>query len=207
MTATKADAPAPRKLPRQQRAQFTVAAILEAAARILEEKGLEAANTNAIAAKAGISVGSLYQYFASKDAIMAELSRTTELRTAKALEQASLEVAGLPFKDQVRRLIHCAFSIMFARPQLGRILSYHEARMRKDEAFAEAGAKMAETVARLLEANRDSHSRSDCTIAAWDVLGIVEGLALSASRRDEDDISSVEQRVTLAVLGYLHETG
>lgn len=207
MTSTRADAPPPRKLPRQQRAQITVAAILEATARILEEKGLEAANTNAIAARAGISVGSLYQYFGSKDAILAELSRTTELKTAEALQQASLEVAELPFEDQVRRLIHCAFGIMFARPQLGRILSYHEARMRQDEAFAKAGAKMAETVARLLEANRDGHSRSDCNMAAWDVLGIVEGLALSASRRDEDDIDSVEQRVTLAVLGYLRETG
>ena len=53
----------PRKTPRQSRSRDTYDAVLEATARILETKGLEAANTNAIAERAGFSVGSLYQYF------------------------------------------------------------------------------------------------------------------------------------------------
>jgi AcrR family transcriptional regulator len=200
-------APNPRKRPKQARAQNTVAVILEAAARILEEQGLEAANTNAIAALAGISVGSLYQYFGSKDAILAELARSTELATADELEQASAAVAGLPFEAQARTLIHLAFGIIYARPQLGRILSYHEARMRKDEAFVSAGERMAETITRLLEQNRADHARRDCVTAARDVLGIVEGMALSANRRGEADIALLEQRVATAVLGYLTHPG
>ncbi|MCA3366430.1 MAG: helix-turn-helix transcriptional regulator, partial [Roseomonas sp.] len=65
----------PRKQPIQDRSRETVGAILEAAARILEAEGLEAANTNAIAARAGVSIGSLYQYFPDKVAIFAELIR------------------------------------------------------------------------------------------------------------------------------------
>lgn len=194
-------------MPKQARAQHTVGVILEAAARILEEQGLEAANTNAIAARAGISVGSLYQYFGSKDAILAELARSTELATADELVKAGEAVAGLPFEQQARTLIHVAFGILYARPQLGRILSYHEARMRKDEAFASAGEQMVETITHLLERNRADHARCDCVTAARDVLAIVEGMALAANRRGESDFALLEERVAIAVLGYLVQPG
>src|SRR5580693_9422657 len=62
-----------RKVPAQARSQETVTVILEASARILESGGLRGFNTNAIAAKAGVSVGSLYQYFPNKDAIVLAL--------------------------------------------------------------------------------------------------------------------------------------
>jgi AcrR family transcriptional regulator len=63
----------PRKTPLQKRSAETVAVILEAAARILELFGFEGFNTNAIAERAGVSIGSLYQYFPSKDALLSGL--------------------------------------------------------------------------------------------------------------------------------------
>ncbi len=63
----------PRKRPRQKRSAATVEVILDGAARILEREGLDAFNTNAVAVAAGVSVGSLYQYFPGKDAVMAAL--------------------------------------------------------------------------------------------------------------------------------------
>lgn len=197
-------APTPRKIPKQVRAQHTVTAILEATARILEEHGIEAANTNAIAARAGISVGSLYQYFGSKDAIVAQLARDTEQATAERLELEAGAMDGLSFGEQVRRLIHLAFGIIFARPQLARILSYHDARMRQDVAYAAAGERMTTTITRLLERYSSDHARGDVITAARDVLAIVEGLAMSANRRGETDVAHLEDRVTLAVMGYLH---
>ena len=64
-----------RKQPRQQRAAATVNAILEAAARILVDTGYATASTNRIAERAGVSIGSLYEYFPGKEAIFAELRR------------------------------------------------------------------------------------------------------------------------------------
>lgn len=192
-------------MPKQARAQHTVAAILEATARILEEEGLEAANTNAIAARAGISVGSLYQYFGSKDAILAQLARDTELETAEQLEQAAALTRGQPLPQQVRHLIHRAFAIAFARPQLGHILSFHEARMSKDAAFASATDRMVKIIAQVLEQHRKDHARTDYALAARDVLAIVEGLALAAHRQGSPDVESLEERATFAVLGYLRE--
>jgi AcrR family transcriptional regulator len=64
-----------RKKPQQERSQAMVATLLEAATRVFVKEGYAKATTNRIAAAAGVSVGSLYQYFPSKDAIAVELLR------------------------------------------------------------------------------------------------------------------------------------
>jgi AcrR family transcriptional regulator len=63
----------PRRRPRQARAQATVDAIIQATARVLVEDGYDRASTNRIAQAAGVSIGSLYQYFPSKEALVAAL--------------------------------------------------------------------------------------------------------------------------------------
>ena len=64
-----------RRIPRQARAAETVAAILEAAAQILEAGGLAAFTTNAVAERAGVSIGTLYQYFANKNLVLLALAQ------------------------------------------------------------------------------------------------------------------------------------
>jgi AcrR family transcriptional regulator len=65
----------PRRLPSQARSRATVDAIIQAAAYILTEIGWEGLTTNAIAERAGVNVGSLYQFFPNKEAVIAELQR------------------------------------------------------------------------------------------------------------------------------------
>ena len=88
---TTAKATTLHKLPRQKRAEDTVAVIVEAAASILERDGFEGFNTNAVAEKAGVSIGSLYQYFPSKNAL---LSAVIE-REAAPLLAVEVEIAGI----------------------------------------------------------------------------------------------------------------
>lgn len=64
----------PRKTPKQKRSQETVARILDAAARLLDEDGYTATTTNHVAELAGVSIGSLYQYFPNKDALLVALA-------------------------------------------------------------------------------------------------------------------------------------
>lgn len=63
----------PRRKPRQVRAELTRERILTAAAHVFAERGYAGGTTNRIAERARISIGSLYQYFPNKDAILAEL--------------------------------------------------------------------------------------------------------------------------------------
>lgn len=64
-----------RKKPKQSRAKNTIEAVFEAAARILQTQGLDGFNTNAIARLAGVSIGTLYQYFPNKNAILIAMAR------------------------------------------------------------------------------------------------------------------------------------
>lgn len=81
-----------RRTPRQPRSEATVEAILEASFQLLERDGVEGLTTNHIAERAGVSVGTLYQYFGGKQAILAALAQ----RRAEAAREriAQLVIAG-----------------------------------------------------------------------------------------------------------------
>ena len=63
----------PRKRPRQARSKATVDTILDATTRVLVKQGFDGLSTNAVAAAAGVSIGSLYQYFPNKEALVLAL--------------------------------------------------------------------------------------------------------------------------------------
>src|SRR3954462_16010347 len=88
----------PRKTPSQPRSLHTVETILEGAAHILERLGLEGYTTNAIAAHAGVSIGSLYQYFPTKDAV------TIALIERESAGIAHEVIAALALDDRRRAL-------------------------------------------------------------------------------------------------------
>ncbi len=86
----------PRKQPAQGRSRFTVRQLVEAAARVFEEHGYAGANTNRIAERAGVSIGSLYQYFPNKESILAVLLEQHTQEVANAVEAIRRHVAEEP---------------------------------------------------------------------------------------------------------------
>ena len=113
----------PRKRPLQERSRETVRAILEAAARIFEERGTTAATTDAIAERAGVSIGSLYQYFPNKDALLATLSGCHLLAAQAGLEPAwALLDANAPAATAIPALVRAMVDSHAQRPRLNRIL-------------------------------------------------------------------------------------
>jgi AcrR family transcriptional regulator len=81
----------PRKTPRQSRSSTTVDALLVAATRVFKELGYSGATTNRIAVVAGVSIGSLYEYFPNKDALLAALARR---HMQEGLEEAARFLAA-----------------------------------------------------------------------------------------------------------------
>ena len=94
-----------RRIPRQARATETVAAILEAAAQVLEASGLGGFTTNAVAERAGVSVGTLYQYFGDKTAILFTLAQQ-ELELALSDVGRALQAEAHPLVEgRVRAMV------------------------------------------------------------------------------------------------------
>ena len=97
-----------RRIPRQSRAAETAAAILEGAAQILEAGGLAGFTTNAVAERAGVSIGTLYQYFADKNAILLALARQqVGLGLADIARALSGEIDPTP-EGRVRAMVRAA---------------------------------------------------------------------------------------------------
>jgi AcrR family transcriptional regulator len=106
-----------RREPRQRRGERRVSRILDAAAHLFAEIGYEAATTNAIAARARTSIGSLYQFFPNKQAILQALS-ARYLEQLQELFDALLtpEVADLPLRDLLDRVIDMLGEFHAAHP-------------------------------------------------------------------------------------------
>ena len=113
----------PRKRPRQARARVTVDAIIEAAVHIFEAHGYEQTTTDRVAQRAGVSVGSLYQYFPNKDALLVGLfeHHLREIEgTFAELERALHERA--PLDRLATSHIRCSFAFHRRAPRTHRIL-------------------------------------------------------------------------------------
>ena len=97
--------------------------LLEAAARIFEERGVAAATTDAIAERAGVSVGSLYQYFPNKESLLATLATCHVLEVRGAIEPA-LDAfdSATPFDVALGRFVHAMVALHTTRPRLHRAL-------------------------------------------------------------------------------------
>ncbi|KAF1064749.1 TetR/AcrR family transcriptional regulator [Burkholderia gladioli] len=189
----------PRKNPTQPRAAGTVAAIVEAAAQVLETRGIEGFNTNAVAERAGVSIGSLYQYFPGKDALTVALMQRETQRFVEDMDRAMAEPDGMV---ALGLLIGAAVRQQLQRPMLARLLDEQEASPALRDAVDCDGmdTPVAAILRRLLPAGdaRAAH-------AAVDLGEIIHVMVDSAGARGEQDIASLETRLRAAVFGYLRE--
>lgn len=94
-----------RKQPQQARSSELVSAILEAAIRVLQKEGAQRFTTARVAEKAGVSVGSVYQYFPNKASILFRL-QSDEWRQTAGMMRAILQDTATPPLDRLRRLVH-----------------------------------------------------------------------------------------------------
>ncbi|MCA9685421.1 MAG: TetR/AcrR family transcriptional regulator, partial [Myxococcales bacterium] len=111
-----------RRMPSQVRSKATVEAILIAAAQILEREGPEGATTNAIAALAGVSIGSLYQYFDDREAIIEALASRHAEQLQTMLSRALGELMGKPLPEGIAGLMVAIIVVHRVNPGLDRAL-------------------------------------------------------------------------------------
>lgn len=197
----------PRKSASQARSQATVDALLDATARILVREGYDRASTNRIAAVAGVSIGSLYQYFPNKESLVAALVARHNRQILALLSNAMMAVASLDLEPAMRELIRAMVDAHRVDPELHRIFDEQVPRMGqlaeievvKEETFA--------VVRAYLESRRSEIGVTDLDTATFICVTTVETLTHEivirppASSRIEA-IDFVDE-VTRLLVGYL----
>lgn len=191
--------PDPRKRPRQARSVATFEAILEAAARILESLGFAGFNTNAVAELAGVSIGSLYQYFPSKDALIVELIRRERAELSKRIVEAIQEHEATDLKEKLKLIIQAAVKHQLSRPQLARTLEFATELIGKDSEESEHQHELETIISDLFIRSGISHAQT----VAQDVIALSKGIINAAGIAEESDLNDLQQRVEKAVFGYL----
>ncbi len=186
----------PRKTARQARSAATTDVIVEAAARILETSGHAGFTTNAIAERAGVSVGSLYQYFPNKDAITRALIR----RELGMLETAIMAIdVNERTSAPLTRLIDVAVGQQLRRPSLAQLLEVEEDRLDASGDIDPVRSRVARMVSAILDVTHHPEERG----IVQDVMALIATLVNAAVSRGERNAVQLVLRVEAVVLGRL----
>jgi AcrR family transcriptional regulator len=196
----------PRKLPKQARSQTTVEAILEAAAQVFERHGYAAGTTNRIAERAGVSIGSVYQYFPNKDAILVALVHQ-HLAEATAVLQPHVErlARGAGFDDVLPDIVHAMVAMHALAPSLHRVL-FEETKLPPTLRAELDGLedRLVEQTARVLAADPCSRP-TDPRLSARIVISTIEGLTHRLVLRPPPGVTTevIAREITELVRAYI----
>jgi len=160
-----------RKVPRQKRSKELVEAILEASAQIFAELGYARATTNKIAERAGVSVGSLYQYFPNKDSLIASLHEAHHTGIHEVVGNALKRFgdSSIGLEEGLRRFLEELNEVHEANPTLTRALSrevIREADVDTDSHADDKEAAEKDTLGKLLFNRSDVRDGDPAVITA-----------------------------------------
>jgi AcrR family transcriptional regulator len=195
---------AARKPPQQSRSRVTVSTILDAAVRILEQEGAEAATTTRIAEVAGVSVGTLYQYFGNRDSILDALQDREFERATQFMSRVLAERGGTP-TEIARRVIEGLLELYAACPALHRLLVVEGLRVTPTDRVQAFDLRMVSVIRAFLAHSGLAVRRQNQEVAAFVVYHSVRATMLARLLEDPpglDDSALVEELSDL-VVSYL----
>jgi AcrR family transcriptional regulator len=197
----------PRKEASQERSRATVDALVEATARILVREGFDKASTNRIAEVAGVSVGSLYQYFPSKEALVAAVIERHRQEIMQVVRGELAEAANQPMEQGVRTLVAVAVKAHRVDPKLHRVLAEQiprVGRLEKAETFNRENYALFRAY---LESHRDEIRAADLELAAFICVTAIEAVTHNAVLHhkmvSDEATGALIDETTRLVLGYL----
>ena len=170
----------PRKAASQARSQATVDALVAATARILVREGFDKASTNRIADLAGVSVGSLYQYFPGKEALVAAVAARHQQEIMQTVRGELAEVLALPVETAMRKLVAAAVKAHRVDPRLHRVLAEQIPRVGKLENLENFNRENFVLFRTYLENHRDELRVDDLDLASFVCVTAIEALTHNA---------------------------
>lgn len=198
----RADQLRPRKRPLQARSQRTVEIVLKAAAQVFARRGYAGATTNHIAERAGVSIGTLYEYFPSKDALLVALMEAHIREGEAVLERSAAEIVRQPrsLVETIRHVVKAMVDMHAHDRELHRVL-FEEAPLPRQlrQLLGEIEARIIQRVELLLRSD-PAVSVPNPALAAAIVAKTIEALThklVLHGERDLDLDAYVEEIVRL----------
>jgi AcrR family transcriptional regulator len=199
----------PRKNATQGRSRATVDALVDATARILVKEGFDKASTNRIAEKAGVSIGSLYQYFPSKEALVAAVIDRHNQDVMRVVRAALADVAAQPVEAAVRRLVAVAIQAHQIDPRLHRVLAEQIPRTGRLKDIETFNREAHALFLAYLESRREEVRARDLKLAAFLCVSAIEAISHNAVLHrgevlSEEATGALVDEATRMVMGYLY---
>jgi AcrR family transcriptional regulator len=198
----------PRKSATQERSRATVEALVEATARILVSDGFDKASTNRIADVAGVSVGSLYQYFPSKEALVVAVAERHHRDIMQIVGRALAEVDSLPVEEAVRKLVAVAIEAHRVDPELHRVLAEQIPRTGRLEELDPINREAQAMFKAYLGARKGELRVADVELATFVCATSIEAMAHNAvlhqaELSSDQAVSALVDEASRMILGYL----
>lgn len=198
----------PRKMATQGRSRATVDALIQATARILVREGFDKTSTNRIAEVAGVSIGSLYQYFPGKDALVAAVIDRHHEDLMRVVRKALSDASPHSIAKGVRIIIAAAVAAHRIDPRLHRVLAEQIPRTGRLEHVEVFNHEAQSLFRAYLEEHKDEIGRSDLDLAAFICGTTIEALSHTVvsyrPRMLSDElVGTLVGEGTSLVVGYL----
>jgi AcrR family transcriptional regulator len=195
----------PRRRPRQSRSKATVDAIMGATAEVLVGRGYDKASTNLIAKRAGVSIGSLYQYYPNKESLVAALCERHMTESFAMIVDELAALRSKPLEQAVPELIAALLRLHTNDPDLHRVFLQELPRIQGLEPLQHINRLVEGAVRAALELRRDDIRPADLDMATFILVHSVQAVTHAAVLRRPDALAdaSLASEIAELVLRYL----
>jgi AcrR family transcriptional regulator len=195
----------PRKAPVQARSEATWVAILEATIQVLGAQGFDGLTTTRVAERAGVSVGTLYQYFPNKHALVLTVLERHVDAVATMVEEACAAHHGAPLATMVSAMCGAFIGAKLRRRDMVQALQHASAELGGDEVVRRRAQRTVEAIVAMLGTSPEidkGRVALATSVLVPAIVGVVD--TALARRADAHALRAIERELTVLGTAYLH---
>ncbi len=195
----------PVRKPRQARARLTREALIDAATQVLKDQGYDAFNTNLVAERAGVSIGTLYQYFSNKQALIEAIVVRHVTLLAGAVASSLTQARVLPIGEAMDLLVQVTIDVYASDLDLHRVVHEQIPQQQAEAAIGGTLHQIIRWLAELLANSKDRMRPMNHALAATMVVHLIKDTTcrLTMGTLGEVSLQAATKELCLMVRAYL----
>jgi AcrR family transcriptional regulator len=195
----------PIRKPRQARARFTRESLIDAAAQVLKDQGYDNFNTNRVAERAGVSIGSLYQYFPHKQALIEAIVIRHVTLLAGAIAGGLAQARSMPIGEAMDMLVQTTLDVYASDLDLHRIVHEQIPQQQAEAAVSNTLEQLIHWVTELLASHQGSLRPMNHSIAASMMVHLIKDTTcrIMLGELGKATIEQSKRELCLMVRAYL----